>query len=59
MAEMMEASETALQWQSFNQVKKGLRARDGVAHRGELASKADCLAYIEAIERELVAWAVL
>lgn len=55
----MAASRASLSWQNYDLVETGKTARNALAHKGKLLSKADCLAYVAAVEAELVAWSIL
>jgi hypothetical protein len=55
---LMLASKTALPWQDYAAVEAGKNKRNDLAHEGKVATKADCLAAVDAIERELRAWGV-
>jgi hypothetical protein len=52
----MVASKTALPWQDYDLVETGKVARNKLAHEAAVLSRADCLRFIGAIERELIAW---
>jgi hypothetical protein len=58
---MMTASHThgAPQWVNYTKVNAGRVARNGVAHKGVLLTKPDCLAFIDTVEVELKAWSIL
>lgn len=59
LAELMNASRTAIPWTMFEYVDFGRERRNDLAHDGVLLSDADCLSYIEAIEKQLRIWTVL
>jgi len=52
----MDASRNRLPWQEYDKVYSGKEERNDLAHHAKLVAKADCLAYINAIEVELKAW---
>ena len=53
------ASQAHLPWQDYDLVDEGRDARNGLAHQAVIVPKKKCFAYIDAIEAELLAWAVL
>jgi len=55
----MAASKNVVPWQDYGYVEAGKTARNDLAHHAKLITKAECLAYVAAIEVELVAWKVL
>lgn len=55
----MEASKGRIPWQDYALVEKGKDARNALAHEAVLVPKSECLAFIDAIERELTAWGVI
>jgi hypothetical protein len=55
----MHASRNRLPWQDYDKVYSGKEERNDLAHEAKLVAKADCLAYIDAIEVELKAWGVI
>lgn len=61
LGRMMEdsRSRSSLLWQDYGLVFKGKEERNRLAHGAKLARKADCLAYIDAIEAELKAWKIV
>ena len=56
---LMNSSQTALPWVDFALVAEGRDERHKAAHGLKIIPRADCWRYINAIERELVAWGVL
>jgi hypothetical protein len=55
----MTASKTALPWKDFAAVVSGKDKRNDLAHKGVVASKADCLAAVALVEDELHAWGII
>ncbi len=55
----MAASQNVLPWQDYHLVDNGRVARNYLAHKAKLLSKADCLQFIDAIESELTAWNIV
>jgi len=55
----MKASKAHVPSQDYDLVEKGKDARNKLAHEAKLLTKADCLSYVAAIERELTAWRVI
>ncbi len=55
----MAASKNVVPWLDYRYVEAGKTARNDLAHHAKLITKAECLAYVAAIEVELVAWKVL
>jgi len=55
----MAASKGSLPWQDYDLIEAGRAARNSLAHEGKLLSKADCIAYVAALEVELEAWSIL
>jgi hypothetical protein len=49
----------AVPWQNYVFVEIGNTTRNELAHDAKLITKADCLAFVDAIEAELVVWRVL
>jgi len=56
---LLEASKTALSWQDWNLIKKGVDLRNDVAHEGKLLERGECWKYIDAIKTELAAWGIV
>jgi hypothetical protein len=59
LGDKMAASTTRMTWQNYLDVDRGKTARNELAHDARLLGKADCFRFIEAIENELKAWAVI
>ena len=55
----MAASRAHLPWQDYIRVERGKDQRNALAHQGVLISNADCLAIVDAIGVELVAWGAI
>jgi hypothetical protein len=55
----MTASKGAVPWQNYALVEQGKTARNELAHQAKLLDKAQCLGFVDAIEVELRAWAVI
>jgi hypothetical protein len=55
----MVASKTNLNWQDYDRIDQVRRIRNDVAHEAKLASKIDCLLYVNTIKAELLAWKIL
>jgi len=55
----MVASKEVLPWQDYALVDAGRLERNALAHKAQLATKANCKRFIDAIEDELKAWQVL
>ena len=55
----MATSQNVLPWQNYDLVDNGRVARNDLAHKAKLSSKADCLRFINAIEAELKAWGII
>ena len=55
----MAASRKILPWQDYRFVELGKEARNRLAHDAVLVPKANCIAFINAIENEFRAWGVL
>jgi hypothetical protein len=55
----MDASRAHPSWLDYAQIELGKKARNDVAHEGTLFPKADCLRFIDAIERQLKAWGII
>jgi len=53
----MSASRNAIPWQDYSLVELGKTARNKLTHEAQFIPKADCFKFIDAIERELKAWA--
>jgi len=56
---LVDASETALPWNDFSTIKKGVGRRNDVAHRADLLERGECWKYVDAIKLELSAWGVV
>lgn len=56
---LLEASADHLPWQDFALIRQGVASRNDVAHRGVIMPVSECRDYVEAIEKELVAWCVV
>jgi hypothetical protein len=59
LGDKLESAKTAISWVNFAVVKEGQVARNGLAHKNVMATKADCLKYIAAVGAELTGWGVL
>jgi hypothetical protein len=59
LKEKMTASKNVLPWQDYKSVDSGRCARNVLAHEAKLQNKSDCLRYVDAIEAELRAWAII
>jgi hypothetical protein len=55
----MNASRAHLPWVDYSAVKTGRIARNKVAHDAKLRGRADCLGFVENVERELKAWGIV
>jgi hypothetical protein len=55
----MRASKDKIGWQNYSLVEHGVKARNRLAHEGELLSKENCFMFIRAIGSELIAWGLL
>jgi hypothetical protein len=55
----MAASKDILPWVDYPLVDDGRSVRNAVAHEAILATKEDCLKFVNAIEAEFKAWGVL
>lgn len=56
---LMNASKSVLPWCDFAVVAEGKDRRNDIAHRSAVIPRADCWKYMDAIERELLAWRVI
>lgn len=59
LGDKMAASINVLPWQDYAQVESGKAARNALAHEGVLLRNAACFGFINAVESELKAWAIL
>jgi hypothetical protein len=59
LGQKMEASRARLPWQNYDVICEGKDARNRLAHEAELLPKKKCFEYIDSIELELAAWALL
>jgi hypothetical protein len=59
LGHLMEGSRKALPWSDFDLVDEARDRRNDVAHRLTVLERADTWRYVDAIETELRAWAVL
>ncbi len=59
LGKKMEASRSNLPWQDYVLIEKGREQRNALAHGSVLLSRDECLQYISAVERELIAWQVV
>lgn len=55
---LMENSKTVLPWVDFAFVNEGRKKRNDIAHKQKELPRGECWKYIEAIEKELVAWGI-
>jgi hypothetical protein len=55
----MTASQQYLKWQNYAVVEAGRNDRNDLAHEAKLLNRAACMNYVNAVEVELKAWAVL
>jgi hypothetical protein len=58
LGEKMKKSRPNISWVNYDVVKQGKKARNDLAHEGEVASIANCRKFIAAIEAELRAWSL-
>ena len=56
---MMHKSQSVLSWTDFGTVDEGRECRNSLAHDQVIPPRADSWKYINAIERELIAWGIL
>ncbi len=56
---LMKSSKRVLPWVDYRQVNKGRKDRNKIAHMREFFPRGKCWEYINAIEKELIAWKVL
>jgi hypothetical protein len=56
---LMDASKSSLPWQDFALVDEARAKRNDVAHRMAVLGRGDTWRYVEAIEIELRAWAIV
>ena len=56
---MMEASQSVLRWTDFGTVDKGRECRNHLAHEQKVPPREESQKYINAIEREFIAWEIL
>lgn len=56
---LMDDAKTALPWFDWQAVRDGVHRRNAVAHDGALLDGKVCIADIERIESQLVAWQVI
>ena len=59
LKDLMDAARPHLPWRDFALVDTGKGARNKLAHKAVLLSKTECLRFVDAIERELVAWGIV
>jgi hypothetical protein len=59
LGHLMEGSKSALPWRDYALVDEARQRRNDVAHRMAVFERVDIWRYVEAIESELNAWAVL
>jgi len=56
---LMEASKSVVAWADYATIDSGRDKRNAVAHKRQFLPRAECWQYIDAIEKELIAWAIL
>ena len=56
---LMESSKKALPWVDYDKVDTGRDKRNDIAHERIFLPRLECWEYIDAIEKELIAWEVL
>ena len=59
LGSLMWASKDALPWVNFIQVDKGREQRNKVAHDDLVLPRSETWEYIDAIEKELIAWKII
>ncbi len=60
LGRLVQSSErAALPWKNLDAIRKGIKARNGVAHKGALVPRGECWNHIEAVKSELDAWGVI
>jgi hypothetical protein len=55
----MHASISAISWVDSKLVDQGRTARNDLAHKAKIVTKADCLKYIDAIGSEFRSWGII
>jgi hypothetical protein len=55
----MKSAEKQITWIDYALIDKGLTARNDLAHRSKLATKADALKYVDGIEADMRAWQIV
>ena len=56
---LVKDSKTSLSWIDYQLIKKAVKERNDVAHKGHLVEKEECFKYIDAIRAELVKWRII
>ena len=56
---LMEGSQSALPWQDFAAVNHARERRNDVAHKHQFLDRGECRPFLDAIEREFIAWKIL
>jgi hypothetical protein len=56
---LIDASVSILPWTKLPLIREAKDRRDGLAHRGVIVHRDDCLRYIDVIEAELVKWGIV
>jgi hypothetical protein len=59
LGSLLSNSRSALSWKDYDLVYAGYKARNAVAHKGELLGRGDCWKYIDAVKVELSLWCLL
>jgi hypothetical protein len=59
LSDKMKSAKSAISWVDYNLVDRGREVRNDLAHKSKVASKVDCIKYIDAVEAELRSWKLI
>ena len=59
LGDKMESAKSVIPWLDYNLINTGRTARNDLAHKSKIASKKDCLKYVEAVGQQLKAWNII